>query len=281
METLSEAFFDYNSKGLIPGPDESERDYLARVQYCLGLKENPPDFIKAADNLNDLDIKESRDKVRKIYDIDPDWVPLFRSNQGLAPWQVGCAWIYQLEKDSPLGAALQIRKANSFFSYSSSEIISHEYVHIARMAFEEPKYEEFLAYQTSSSSFRAFWGALIHKQWEAWLFFFTVMILLLLDFSLLYFQLFSLFTTFMWLKMVPIVMIIFSCLRLLRRRKKFKKCLARLSSLTAQPMHVVIRLTDQEIDQFSTMNTEKIQQYINSQEPTSLRWKVTKKAYIP
>lgn len=160
-----------NQKGLIPGPHETPEEFERRAVYCLGLRETlahahgdviPSDVMEKE---NAPPLEEAWEITRPLYDFAPSWAPLFFSNHELAPWHGGCAWIFHMSQDAPMGALFQLRRAfkkrSTFLGiYERSVLLAHESVHVARMAFEEPKFEEILAYRTSESRFQKYIGPL-------------------------------------------------------------------------------------------------------------------------
>ena len=113
--------------------------------------------------------------MRRIYGFAPHWVPLFFSNYQLAPWHGGCAWIFQLNDNTPYAAFLQLRSAfrtqkRYLGMYERTELIAHEMAHIGRMMFEEPEFEEIIAFQSSTNRFRRFFGPLFRSSKESMLF---------------------------------------------------------------------------------------------------------------
>jgi len=61
-------------------------------------------------------------------------------------------------------------KKGSLLNYHRVDLLSHEAIHVARMGFQEPFFEECLAYRTSSRRWRRFLGPLFTFSWEPFLF---------------------------------------------------------------------------------------------------------------
>ena len=162
-DMISNAQLDaFNRQGLIPGPDETEEEFLERANYCLELKTSLPtpfeNVSKEDLELGDSCVKQAFSLTEKIYDIVPEWIPLFFSNYRLAPWHGGCAWIFQFSEETPCAAFFQLRRAFKQAShylgiYDRNELIAHELTHASRMMFQEPRFEEIIAYQSASSPF--------------------------------------------------------------------------------------------------------------------------------
>jgi len=263
-----------NREGLIPGPDESLTQFNERVDYCLHLKNHLPEEIPFSRDL--LDKVDSVEEITgPLFDIAPSWIPSFSSNYQLMPWHGGCAWIFQLSEDKPASAFFQLRK-NPLFSYSRKELVAHELSHVGRMVFDEPKYEEILAYQTSSSSFRQFFGPIVQYSIEAMIFVLTLFTLFVADLFVLLSGYPEVFYQMQWLKAVPLAMVLFAIGRLLVRQYTFKKAMHNLA-FTKHPRPIIYRLTDREIEAFSKMGKDEIQAYIEKQK--SPRWMQIKAVY--
>lgn len=110
----------------------------------------------------------------KDFDIEISY-----SNKGLLPWEGGCLW--EIEGEKPL---LQLRKIfesqDKFLGiYSKEEIINHELVHAKRIAIKGAIFEEVLAYQTSKSPFRRFFGPIFRSSKESAFFLLSSLTLIL------------------------------------------------------------------------------------------------------
>ncbi len=288
----SPSLLEYNAQGLIPGPGETESEFLKRVDYCLRLKEFIPDSLEkvplstdahAAENV----LRDASKTLLPLYDIAPLWIPLYFSNYRLAPWHGGCAWIFQMDRDSPTAALFQLRKAflhsvRYLGLYDRNEIVTHELCHVGRMMFEEPKFEEHLAYHTSPSRFRRWFGALVQSSYESMVFVLAILITLLFDISLLFLQPTETIALSLWAKLLPISLILFALCRLVLRHFQIRRCLAKLHLLaktTQQAEAILYRMTDKEILSFGTMTLDEIKSYVSQDK--SLRWRVIAEAYVP
>ncbi|NGX54683.1 MAG: hypothetical protein KR126chlam2_00298 [Chlamydiae bacterium] len=238
-----ELLISSNSRGLLVGPGESEEAFVKR---CSAASSSP---------------RPAFGHTEKLFGISPDWISVQYSNRGLLPW-VGGAVTIEEERFT-----LQIRKAfrqkeRYLGLYSREEILSHEFVHGARRAFDEPIFEEILAYQTSKSKFRRFWGPLFRSSKESLLF------LLSLPFFYIPWGLpftFGIMTFFLY--------------RLLKYQKIFSRTLFRLKEVVGdKALGLVLRLTDKEISRFSRATPEQIIAYAS--ECKSLRWKQIASTYF-
>lgn len=281
-----------NQLGLIPGPDETAEEFSLRANYCLTLKEHLSEEFKA--HLGSVD-DNSMDKLSEgfnitasIYDLSPTWIPIFFNNYQLPPWHGGCAWIFQMTETSPTAALLQLRRSLYGSSkylgiYHRDELVAHELVHVGRMKFEEPKFEEVLAYRTSSSAFRRWFGPMVQSSLESMLFVIILVLIVFIDLFLIYFYNYEAYLSAMWLKTIPISMVCLALIRLWVRQHRFNRCLDNIESSLQNPhkaLHVLYRLSDREIISFSKMKIEEIRAYAAEQAKNSLRWKLILKAYF-
>jgi hypothetical protein len=277
-----------NRQGLIAGPGETEEEFKRRVDYCLSLNETMAEnfseevpFAKQNSRLAAPILKESFELTKKLYDVKPDWIPCFFSNYHLAPWHGGCAWIFQKSDDTPMGAFLQLRKAlfrkSVYFGfYKRKELVAHELCHAARMMFEEPEFEEMLAYRTSSASFQKYLGSIARSSIEAMVFFLAVFLIVLIDIMVLVSGYEHLLEPLMWLKLIPLAMVAYAGMRLWKSGRTFRRCFKNLRKTlgASDPANAVIyRLTDEEVAKFSKMPADDILAFAKEERNKEVRWK--------
>ena len=282
----------FNHQGLIPGPRETVEDFSKRADYCLELKDHLSAELKA--NLR-ADIDESPEVLDllnnclcSLYDVAPSWIPVFFSNYKLMPWHGGCAWIFQITEESPTAAIVQLRQAfrNStkyLGIYDREELLSHELIHVGRMTFQEPKFEEIFTYQTSKSAFRRWLGPIIQSSIESVTFILIIAMILVFDIFLITSNNPEAYRTALWLKLIPIGLIVFGLVRLAWKYRIYQKCLDNLEKCVGTAKNaraVAYRLTDDEITAFSKMSTKEISDYAAAHEQKELRWRVIYLAYF-
>lgn len=290
-----EQLIEWNKQGLIPGPKENEAAYAHRVDYCLNLKKQiHTSSLKKEIPLDKCEEQspqithEAKVLTHSLYDFTMDWIPLFFSNHKLAFWHGGCAWIFQETENSPIGAILQLRKSwhknpKNLAIYSRNELVGHELAHAGRMAFEEPQFEEVLAYQTSTSSFRKWFGPIIQSSKEAMAFFLSLFLIFLVDLIIISSGEIKLYQSFLWLKLIPVIMIIYGLYRLSKKQKIFQHCAQKLKEITQDlsiANAIIYRLTDEEIHLFATLSSEKIKEFAKLEADKSLRWKLIFHSYF-
>lgn len=289
MIPSKETLLYYNEQGIIPGPAESEEDFFKRAEYCLSLKDSLAERLGKEFSFQEKipeNLWESPWKTTDVlYGIKPTWIPIFFSNHRLHFWHGGSAWIFQQNEETPTSSFFQLRRtfrhSDTYLGiYHRDEIIAHELCHVGRMLFEEPQYEEILAYQSSPSKLRRWLGPIVQSPWESALFVFLLFFILILDISILAVQP-DLFIAVSWVKLIPLGFIAYGCLRLSQRQYRFKKCLNHLNQALGTPLKanaVIYRLTDSEIEDFAKKSPEEILEFALKQ--TSFRWKLLQFAYI-
>ena len=243
-----------NKRGLIHAPDESDDAYLLRCKLAK-KRDSFPHSQLAAD----------------LFDIEPDWVNLRYSDQRLRLWEGGCTWIESNH------ITLQLRKVfekkSRYLGYSRDEIIAHELVHVVRSSFEEPIFEEILAYQTSTSLLRRFFGPIFRSSKES---VFFIISLCVACFA----TLFATFQTFVYLGALGVVA--GGTFRLLKAQRIFSQTRKKIGQIVGKEkaLAVMLRLTDREIIRFSKMEKEQIVSYAVKMSRTQTRWRQIRLAYF-
>lgn len=286
----------YDAKGLIPAPDETESAFKRRLKVCLDKQNEPAaSFADLFSNpfllQNNSPLVEEQKTSKTLYGFAIDWSPLVFSKEHLSIWHGGCACIVSEEGDKccrwgffQLQPALQHKEAKLLFGlYERPEIIAHESCHLARMAFDEPVFEEILAYRTSHSFWRRWLGPLFSSSREALLsavslavFFVSALAFSLeLEIGGLEIGFISLFTgggasvylTYLFLRLAYRHHLLFKCMQ---------NCLhlIKAGSLDA----FVFRLSDKEIIDFACSKPEDVLEYaLKRQCP---RWRLLKMRYL-
>lgn len=292
MEDEREKWKEWNAQGFIPGPEESEEEFIRRIDFCQNLEQN---LLMKSGEIQlpfELHVEQSQEILQeafplteKLYGIRPSWVPVFFSNYHLAPWHGGCAWIFQLDEKTPTAAFLQLRAR--FLStphylgiYRRSELIAHELAHVGRMMYEEPQYEEFFAYHSSSSRWRRALSPIVQSSRESFLFILLLGLMILVDFAVLSIGL--QWIVAIWaLELLPLGLIGLALGRLVYRHLTLKKCLRNLESLCSsdKARHLLYRLRDGEIKAFSRMTSVQIEGFVNDSAKSNFRWRFLKNLF--
>lgn len=283
-----------NQLGLIPGPTETESDFLARAQFCQNLKQELTHIeadlpFKSRDEASEAIFAEPFKLSQSLYGIAPTWIPLFLSNYQLTPWHGGCAWIFQLNEETPTSAFLQLRQSfrhkQAYLGlYQRDELIAHELAHVGRMMYEEPQFEEFFAYQTSSSTFRRWIGPIVQSSKETLLFIILMGSLIMADIALLAVGHTYSSTWVLLLKLLPFFLIGLALIRLTWRHHLLKRCQRQLEKVYANKdtaRHLLYRLRDEEIRLFARFSPDEIKNWFQAQQNHSFRWHFLARLYPP
>ncbi len=134
-------------RGLIPGPQESEEAFVKRVANSPSVSQEEWSLVAP--------------KTRP-FGYSMDWMQVIYSNQRLAWWEGAATWICP----TPF---IQLKvgfQRGSYLGYDRLEILAHEAIHAARIEFNEPQFEEVLAYSLASQSWKRFVGPLFNRSWE-------------------------------------------------------------------------------------------------------------------
>ncbi len=293
MTTLSnEDLVALNHRGLIFGPEEDEETFLRRKKTVETLSQHPEIALKAQGIPSHLCQKVesetwdlARKKTRALFGVAPDWIEGFYSDKKLSFWQGAATWICELNGEQTI-PILQLRKelkSGKLMSiYPVQEVLAHESVHAVRSAFNEPKFEEIFAFQTSKNTFRKLFGPLFRTPLGTYFFALTLVFSFLSQLAILIFSWPSpkLYFTF---TLLPFFTLVFFALRLMKDQFLLLRCLKRLSSLFSQdvsPKAVALRLTDKEIKMFASKSLEKIRTYMKKKEFESLRWRQILSSYL-
>ncbi len=107
-------FPHWNSRGFIPGPQETEAKFEERIAFCenleKSLREKGQEFpFQLEEEKSEEALREAFAITEPLYGVQPDWILLFFSNFQLAPWHGASTWIFQLTENSPTAAFLQLR----------------------------------------------------------------------------------------------------------------------------------------------------------------------------
>lgn len=242
--------YQCHQRGLIPGPHESKSAFFNRVAL------SPPQTPFNA----------------SPFHITPDWVPIKEENKGLSTWEAATTWIEE-HPNHTRSCQIQLKTSSPFSFYSKKEALSHELVHAARLMFDEPLFEEILAFRTSSHPLRRYLSPLFSIR-HALISFFLLTglswIFLFLCFYLNYDELSPL------APLLPFSSLSFYAIKLMKAQRLFSSAINNISSTFQQPqkaLTAMLSLTDKEIQRFAHSSPTELHHYILEQKETSLRLK--------
>jgi hypothetical protein len=207
----------WHKRGLIPGPDETEEAFLSRLEKLQHLSIEGLPIEQAA-------WQESYAITQPLFGIAPDWIAGCYSNRKLALWEGAATWI-----DADSIPRIQLKTAfckGKYGLHTREEVLAHEAIHAARMAFQEPQFEEMLAYATSKHAWKRWLGPLFQAPWETAALLISMLSACIdLTFAIL-----------------PLLLLSWWTVRFVKRRRLFQRCLAKTGSLT-----LMLFLKDDEI----------------------------------
>ena len=284
-----------NKEGFIPGPIENEDFFLKRVDLSKKLVKDPKSFFENEKQNEPFDLDSkilkprwnwTRAQLYQLFDMAPNALAIYYSDVGLSFFQAAATWLVNVGNDTTV-PVLQFRKRLNkktyLWIYTLDEILAHEAVHAARIAFNEPKTEEIFSYMTASSIFRRQLGPIIRSTNEVIIFFGLISLSILSQslFIMLDKNIFSFFWVFFGF--CSIVMFSMGLFRLFLIKRKVNKTYRRLKKILKDKQKakfVLFRLTDKEISMFSKLKKEDIRNYFSKNKDTSLRHRLINLSYF-
>ena len=283
-----------NTQGFIPGPDENLTSFTKRVSLTKELFENPKFFFEKKNKpvpfslIHRLKLPDYNWAVASclsLFDISGRYFSAYFDSKKLKLFQGAATWIIDIEKSSVpiLQISKKLKKGSFLRLYQLDDVLAHEIIHFARAGFNEPKYEEFFAYFTSSKIFRKILGPIAISSFEIMLFLSFLFLGLGFQYLGLLFEskVFDIF--FIFFSYLSTKMIFLGFVRLFHKRWIFRKCYKKLFFILQnkkKTLSTMVRLTDREIKLFSKSKKDKILAYIEENREKSLRWKVISMAYF-
>lgn len=253
MEKEQNRISYWNKQGIFIRPTESESEYYSRTEKI-------PIY-------NSISAETS---LLLVYDFTPQWIEVSYSNKGIYFFEAGCSWIEERDNREHIHIQLKTHFQNHdylFGLYSKEEVLTHEYVHAARFQFSDSKYDEHFCYYLSKGhgllgNIRAFLGPLFQSHYE--------LIALAIFLTLAAFAQFLHPGISIISLILPIAFLSVTLARLLIRWRKWLGCKKNLSDLFSNPLFIMLRLTDEELELFAKSTSRKIRSWIVDQ--TSFRW---------
>ena len=260
----SNAIQALNERGFIIASTESLDQYCDRLnrleeQYeklnndlqNQGFIELEGIRFKVEDKIDESLFHKSLEENKERYGINVDWVPGFFYSPGALFG--GCAWGIPPDFLTLFILRPSFQHKEKWYIYGRQELMSHELCHAARFPLQADKYEELLAYQTSTSKFRKLFGPMVRSAKETY-------VLMGIIFALFASQIwvfnqpyvepkFLLPTPILILTLALIAYFAFLMIRQWNQNRIFQIILAKLSKITDRPKHLVFRLDDREMDE--------------------------------
>lgn len=256
----------FSKEGFWPGPDEPEADFLQRV---AATKKQARALSQEA--ISEKTIIEASTLTEALFDFSCFNIPCFYLDKGLSLWEGAALWIDEADGVSTPHIQLKRKfKKGSYLCYKEKEVVAHEMFHAARIAYQEPKYEEILAYKTSKNSLRRSLGPLFQTPKESYVFIILLLIGFVLEISSTVWEVPFyapwILLPFLWMGCLG--------LRLKGRLRKFDHAHAHLKSCLRDPskaLAVLAKLTDKEIEQLAQISPWEISLLFKQKKDLRLR----------
>jgi hypothetical protein len=229
-------------EGFVPGPKETLDEFQKRVTLTKELLSSPEAFL---------------DKLKISYETITLIMPYFIAitPKKKLPFWFGAMTLI-CEYDGIKIPILELPKKSSFF-VSREEVIGHEKIHFLRSSFSEKKFEEIIAYQTSSSFLRKILSPIFQTPTES-------------NFCILLFTALAISPLLPFLFFQAILVLAATCsiaafTRLIINQWLFQKALKKLSLKVTNSQEIITFFTDKEI-----INTALNRSFDKS----SIRWQL-------
>jgi len=263
-------------KGFIPGPKETEKQFLARAEALNHFFSNPPENLDHF--LTDGDWDSARETTKHLFGFSPDWIVAYYSDARLTFFQGAATWIksYNQIRIPVIQLKEKFETGSLHRLYRREEVLAHEAVHAARMQFDEPIFEEFFAYKTSPHGWRRFFGPIFQRPWEAYLFIVLLLIPLGLEISRFFYP--DISPHFVYL---PFIFFAILLLRLTTLHVILAIALRRLTGYLKSPerrLAAALCLTDREIFRVASLPKKKLEKFLKKEH--TLRWKLLRDSYF-
>lgn len=237
---MDKSYVKLHEEGFLPGPKESKEAFFYRVSLLRKIATCPAKYIT-----------EKSFRGRVFTPVDRAYLLVDQCKHCF--FQASSTTIIEVES----GVFIPIIKNPSKFSslfVNSKEVIAHEQIHAKRAQFDEPKFEEIIAYRSSKSHFRQQISPVISTTKQQGLFFLLVL--------------------FMPVSLYPILAFILWCsITSFTRQKHIHRCLAHLKKISNSPEEILIAMTDKEILQMSKNGALP-------NDPDEFRWQFITKLFI-
>lgn len=259
-------------EGFIAAPGETEEAFVKRVDNLRHIAKNPGELLSGKR------FETWEGDVSHFLQANPKWIPLTYSNQKLPPWQGAVLWVFG-EKGRDQFPMIQMRKGfrkGKILFYSQNEVLGHELLHAIRMGFDEPRFEEILAYSHSSSRIRRFFGPLFRTSNQAIVFLLLILLSIALQTTAFFFTTSPLLPWVKGVSLLPFLDLAFRSASLIKDQRILRKALKKLSEIFPNQQEVfpiAVRLKDSEIESVALSPVDQILNEIEEKIPVSLRWR--------
>jgi len=286
------ALVELDGHGLLLGANESPAEYAARLRRLLantadmdqalaeqGWYEVEGISVEAEERIPSALFEDACEATRPLYGFGIDWVPGFFINPSFGWLFGGCAFYFYPDFFALFIVRKSFANRERWLIYGRRELLAHELCHVARIGMASRVFEEMLAYQTATSSFRRVVGSVFRAPRDALLMLGGTFLLLAAQVA-----------RTLWLANLRIWpfwalllgLLAFLGARLEHYRRVFDRArrnAARVAKDAALPL--VFRCTDSEILTMSEMSDPgELANWFRVRAENSLRWQVVKARFL-
>ncbi len=290
-DTSPENLCALDAQGFFPAPGEDAEHFLANIRRIRDSYRDLEKRLSAGESLDEAvgfrigqgipippsDLEGAKEETLAKYGFSIDWVPAYYLSKGLGFLWGGCTVITDQEL-ALFFIRKDFRNKEKWFLYTRRELLAHEICHVARGRFQSLEFEEHFAYMTSVSKFRQFMGNCFRADVDALIFLVPVLILLIAQFLIAF--------EFLFLPVAPFFLIAASgpaylVVRNMLTRRKYRQAEEKLYRLGLRnPKAVLFRMTDAEIREVSSLETESVPVLLKEKTETELRWQIIKERFF-
>ncbi len=171
---LPQELIDLDCRGFLAAPGESETQLRERADNTLsGINEFQATIQEQGLTVDGIQLETGAQAPAELiqplfesldqkFGIDPRWIPVYFIKHGLGMFGGGGMFSGTDENTGQNVTFFVLREAfrnkQKWLIYSRDEIMTHEFCHAARAGFNEPLFEEVVAYRSGTSAFRKYIG---------------------------------------------------------------------------------------------------------------------------
>ena len=244
---------ELDAAGLFPVPGETDEAFLTRLEQLSGelkaLRDGSSDLLPLVRRNLSLS-PEVCDAAARLtwerYRFRADWVPGWYSSRRTGFFSAGIV----MEIDGVLPLIFlhgKFSRRNRRMGYDAAETLAHELVHAVRIAFPPSAYEEYFPCQIHASALRRYIGNLFRRWYFPLLLFGGTAVALILAVTGL---------SFWWF--LPLSGSLLIVLREFQIRRRIRKASKILRMAGADPLPVLLRLSDQEISEIGGLTLQEM-----------------------
>ncbi len=237
---MPESYLQLYQQGFLPGPKETKEAFFKRISLSRKIIASPEKYIT-----------EKSLKGSIFTPVDRAYILI--NNSKYSFFQASSTIILEIEK----GVFFALIKSPSKFSslfVNAEEVLSHEEVHARRAQFEEPKFEEILAYRTSLSRLRRLLSPVISTN--------KMVVTFYLSLLLIPFSFYPFLVLITWCSVTSFI-----------RQRHIHRCLSYLKTISSTPEEILMAMTDFEIVHMSKGRLDKIDRF-------EFRWKFIEELFV-